>query len=49
MGKLFERMYIGNPNKKDLTKKDVAKQSRFSLFFTVLKVRGLNLMWLNLL
>ena len=49
MGKLFEKMYIGNPNKKDLTRKDIAKQSGVSLFFTVLRVRGLNLLWLNLL
>ena len=49
MGKLFEKLYIGDPNKKDLTKKDIAKQSRFRLFFTVLRVRGINLVWLNLL
>lgn len=49
MGKLFEKMYIGNPNKKDLTKKDISRQSGLSLFFTVLRVRGLNLLWLNLL
>ncbi len=49
MGKLFEKMYIGDPNKKDLTKKDIKKQTRVSLFFTVIRVRGLNLLWLNLL
>ena len=43
-------MYIGDPNKrKDLTKKAVREQSRFSLFFTVVRVRNFNLMWLNLL
>lgn len=50
MANLFQKMYIGDPNKrKDLTKKAVKEQSRFSLFFTVVKVRGLNLVWLNLL
>ncbi len=50
MGNLFQRMYIGDPNKrKDLTKKAVREQSRFSLFFTVLKVRGTKLISLNLL
>ncbi len=49
MGKLFEKMYIGDPNKKDLTKKQVKNQSRLSLYFTVVRVRGINLVWLNLL
>lgn len=50
MANLFQKMYIGDPNKrKDLTKKAIKEQSRFSLFFTVVKVRGLNLVWLNLL
>lgn len=50
MANLFQKMYIGDPNKrKDLTKKAVKEQSRFSLFFTVIKVRGLNLVWLDLL
>ncbi len=49
MSKLFNKMYIGNPNKKDLTKKDIEKESRFQLFFTVIKVRGWNLLGLNLL
>ena len=50
MANLFQKMYIGDPNKrKDLTKKAVKEQSRFSLFFTVLKVRGFNLIGLNLL
>ena len=50
MANLFQRMYIGDPNKrKDLTKKAVREQSRFSLFFTIIKVRGLNLVGLNLL
>lgn len=49
MGKLFEKMYIGNPSKRDLTRKDIQRQSGLSLFFTVVRVRGLNLLWLNLL
>lgn len=49
MGKMFEKMYIGNPNKKDLTKRAIEKQSRFSLFFTVVRTRGMNLLGLNLL
>ena len=33
MGKLFQKMYIGNPNKPDLTKEKVASQTRLQLFF----------------
>ncbi len=49
MAKLFEKMYIGNPNKKDLTKKDIARQSGWQLFFTVVRVRGMKLIMMNAL
>ena len=49
MGKLFQKMYIGNPNKPDLTKEKVASQTRLQLFFTVIQVRGGKLILLNAL
>ena len=49
MSKLFQKMYIGDPNKPDLTKEKVASESRFKLFLTVIQVRGVKLLSLNLL
>ncbi len=49
MAGFMNRMYFGNPNKGDLKKSDVKKESRVKLFFTVLQVRFWKLIQLNLM
>ncbi|MBE5816439.1 MAG: DUF624 domain-containing protein [Clostridiales bacterium] len=49
MGKLFNKMYIGNPKKSDLTKEQVDNIDPLKLFITVFQVRGLKLILLNLM
>jgi len=46
---MFSRMYYGNPNQPELKKKDIQRENRFKLFFTVLGVRFWPLVILNLI
>ena len=48
-GGMFSRMYYGNPNQPELKRKDIARENRFKLFFTVLGVRFWPLVILNLI
>ncbi|MDD3840043.1 MAG: hypothetical protein PHP06_05660 [Clostridia bacterium] len=48
-GNFFNKMYYGNPRKKEITKQDIYSESRIKLFFEVLSVRFWKLIQLNLL
>lgn len=48
MGKFFDRMVNGDPNKKNFTRRDLPK-NRLELFADVVKTRLLGLMTVNLL
>lgn len=48
MGKLFNRLINGNPDKKDFTKADLP-DNRFEQFFDVIKIRFTGLLTVNLL